>query len=324
GTGSAVLGRPPACPGGSLAEGVCRGGHGQQTPLGEPAPALPPAVLAAVGHALQKDPDARPADVGQFILELTGRPLHSFHTGQPVGLEATRLTPKEAVASGMEATHTPRPGGASPSPCPSSTPQSFAEAARSSAPTTPPPPQPRPAWPIVLGSGIALMAGAIALGQWLAGRQAPQRTAALAPLDPTRQIPTPPPPPELAVSPPPPAVSPSPPAPPVLAHAEPPQPARPGHPEEMKPGRRRLLKKSAEPAAAETPKAPTVAEAPPTPPLAPVPASDAIRPEARRLLDQAEEALNKNRPVDAARLVDQSFFIQKTSLGYAIQARAAC
>ena len=33
---------------------------------------------------------------------------------------------------------------------------------------------------------------------------------------------------------------------------------------------------------------------------------------------------SKNKPIDAARLVDQSFYIQKSALGYAIQARAAC
>jgi hypothetical protein len=59
-------------------------------------------------------------------------------------------------------------------------------------------------------------------------------------------------------------------------------------------------------------------------PPAPVTPADGIQPEARKLLDQAEDALSKNKPFDAARLVDQSFYIQKTPLGYAIQARAAC
>jgi hypothetical protein len=52
--------------------------------------------------------------------------------------------------------------------------------------------------------------------------------------------------------------------------------------------------------------------------------ADGIKPEARKLLEQAEDALAKNKPLDAARLVDQSFYIQKSALGYAIQARAAC
>jgi len=321
-----MLGGQPAFAGGSLAEVVYRVVHGQPTPLVELAPALPPNVLAAVERALQKDPAARPPDVGQFILELTGRPLHSFHTGQPVGLEATRLTPQAASASAMDATHTPRPGGASTSPWSASARQSFDAAARSSALTAPPAPPPRPAWPIVLASGIALMAGAIALGQWLAGRQAPQRTAANEPLEPLKQIQAPPPPPSLAVSPPP-AVAPPPPMPPLVAQAEPP-PARstqPEHPARKEPLRKRLLKKAApEPPPIEPAKGTQVAQAPSPPPVPPATPGDSIRPETRKLLDQAEEALNKNRPLDAARLVDQSFFIQKTSLGYAIQARAAC
>src|SRR5262249_44736533 len=159
--------------------------HGQSTPLVELAPALPPAVLAAGEHALQKDPHAPPPGRGGFIPQPTRRPPHSLPTPQPPGLEGAPPPPPA-----------PRPGGVGehpPPPGPAAARQSFDDAARSSAPTTPPPPQPRPAWPIVLASGIALMAGAIALGQWLAGRQAPQRTAALAPLEPTRQIPTPPP-----------------------------------------------------------------------------------------------------------------------------------
>ena len=62
----------------------------------------------------------------------------------------------------------------------------------------------------------------------------------------------------------------------------------------------------------------------PEPPAAPTTPAGGIKPEARTLLDQAEDALSKNKPLDAARLVDQSFYIQKTPLGYAIQARAAC
>jgi hypothetical protein len=170
------------------------------------------------------------------------------------------------------------------------------------------------------------MAGAIALGQWLAGRQAPQRTAANEPLEPLKQIQAPPPPPSLAVSPPP-AVAPPPPMPPLVAQAEPP-PARstqPEHPARKEPLRKRLLKKAApEPPPIEPAKGTQVAQAPSPPPVPPATPGDSLRPETRKLLDQAEEALNKNRPLDAARLVDQSFFIQKTSLGYAIQARAAC
>ena len=76
--------------------------YGQPTPLRELAPALPENVLDAVDRALQKDPAARPQDIGAFILELTGRPLHSFHTGQPRNVDS---------AVGSLDHHTPHPTG---------------------------------------------------------------------------------------------------------------------------------------------------------------------------------------------------------------------
>ncbi|HZJ54319.1 MAG TPA: hypothetical protein VFD38_09295, partial [Myxococcaceae bacterium] len=80
-------------------------------------------------------------------------------------------------------------------------------------------------------------------------------------------------------------------------------------------------------AAAKVSEPRSVASAEPAKAVEPEPAAtpaDGIKPEARKLLDQAEDALAKNKPLDAARLVDQSFYVQKTALGYAIQARAAC
>src|SRR5262249_17751653 len=44
---------------------------------------------------------------------------------------------------------------------------------------------------------------------------------------------------------------------------------------------------------------------------------EALSGEARALLERAEEALRLNQPQEAIRLVDQSFFIQKSSRGYA-------
>lgn len=44
----------------------------------------------------------------------------------------------------------------------------------------------------------------------------------------------------------------------------------------------------------------------------------------RALLSDAEEALDDENPKEALRLADQSFFIQKTSDGWAIKARAHC
>ena len=58
-------------------------------------------------------------------------------------------------------------------------------------------------------------------------------------------------------------------------------------------------------------------------PAADTPAKGAP-PEVRTLLSDAEQALDDEDPKEALRLADQSFFIQKTSDGWAIKARAHC
>ena len=320
-----MLGGQPAFAGGSLAEVVYRVVHGQPTPLHELAPALPDNVLTAVERALQKDPASRPQDIGAFILELTGRPLHSFHTGQPRNVDS-------ALGSQLEPTHTPQPTGPTTS-WPKTTPLSR-DPVRSGAVTVPPPPPepaPRRLWPFLAGVvvlGVALGGAGVF---WASRRTAPPtpvQTASLGVLEPVKRIEPPPPPPP----PPPPAH--------VLA-ADPPPAKEPGvsgtkpaeepastvaH--EKPPGRRHRARPEAPAKAAEPP--PTVASAEPAKAVEPAkaaepaPSADGLKPEARKLLDQAEDALSKNKPVDASRLVDQSFYIQKSSLGYAIQARAAC
>jgi serine/threonine-protein kinase len=92
-----MLGGQPAFAGGSLAEVVYRVVHGEPTPLRELAPALPENVLNAVERALQKDPRrAADQDIGAFILELTGRPLSTFNTGQPRNGLGSRPTRADA------------------------------------------------------------------------------------------------------------------------------------------------------------------------------------------------------------------------------------
>jgi serine/threonine-protein kinase len=315
-----MLGGQPAFAGGSLAEVVYRVVHGEPTPLRELAPALPENVLTAVERALQKDPAARPQDIGAFILELTGRPLHSFHTGQPRNVNS-------AVGGAFEPTHTPQPTG--PTGSWPKTRASSREPVRSGAVTVPPAmPEaaPRRLWPFLVGVavvGIAL--GGV--GVRLASRRhhaAPRtQTASLDPLEPVKRLELPPPPPavrpQLAVEAPP-ARTPEPPAEPH--RVEPPPVVHEKAPPARKHKFRAETAKGTEPqtVAAVTPAKAVEHEAPP----APVTPADGIQPEARKLLDQAEDALSKNRPLDAARLVDQSFYIQKTGLGYAIQARAAC
>jgi serine/threonine-protein kinase len=320
-----MLGGQAAFAGGSLAEVVYRVVHGQPTPLRELAPALPDEVVAAVEHALQKDPAARPADVGTFILELTGRPLHAFATGNAVGMAATRLTPRSGASRsqpGLEATHTPSPRvPTAPWPPPHG---ELWQPVQSDAVTAPPPaPEPalRRVWPLVAVGGLALLAGGALLGVRLmtprppGGATLPPATATLAPLEPMKPLPPPP-----AISE---VLPPRPPGADLSPAERPPPHDRTGHLRHPL----REQRKGLEPAhSGLVAKSATVADppSPPEPPTPPATAPDAIKPEVRKLLEQAEDALQKNNPIDAARLVDQSFFMQKTAQGYAIQVRAAC
>ncbi len=316
-----MLGGQPAFAGGSLAEVVYRVVHGEPTPLRELAPALPDNVLSAVERALQKDPAARPQDIGAFILELTGRPLHSFHTGQPMGVDS-------ALGQPLEPTHTPRPTG--PTASWPKTRASSREPVRSGAVTVPPAvlePAPRRIWPFLAAMGVVGVALGGAGVLWASKRSQPAPgldVVSLAPLEPVKRLEPPPAPPAEPAHPPA----------PIEANVakEPVQQGK--HPdgagtvrEKPPPGRKHRARMEA---AKATEPQPTVATAErakavePEPPGHPAEASDGIKPEARKLLDQAEEALGKNKPLDAARLVDQSFYVQKTPLGHAIQARAAC
>ena len=314
-----MLGGQPAFAGGSLAEVVYRVVHGEPTPLRELAPALPENVLTAVERALQKDPAARPQDIGAFILELTGRPLHSFHTGQPRNVDS--------AVGGLEPTHTPRPTG--PTASWPKTHASSREPVRSGAVTVPPAmPEaaPRRLWPfllVVAVVGIALGGVGVRLASRRHAHPPKTQMASLDPIEPVKRLEPPPPPPvvhpPLGVEPPPAGD----PAPPVEPHRVEVPPAV--H-EKPPPGKKHRVRAEG----AKASEAQTVASAEPAkalehePPAAPATPADGIQPEARKLLDQAEDALSKGKPLDAARLVDQSFYIQKTPLGYAIQARAAC
>jgi len=297
--------------------------HGQPTPLRELAPALPDNVLDAVDRALQKDPAARPQDIGAFILELTGRPLHSFHTGQPRNVDS---------AAGLEPTHTPRPTG--PTTSWPKTHASSREPVRSGAVTVPPPTPgtaPRLLWPflaVVALVGVALGGAGVF---WASRRNAsppPVQTASMDTLEPLKRIEPPPPPPPpaprvLAAEPAPPKGPAVPAAPAAEENPYDPVREKPSGPSRRHRARPETPAKGPEPHATVAAAEPAKAVAP-EPPAAPAIQADGIKPEARKLLDQAEDALSKGKPLDAARLVDQSFYIQKTPLGYAIQARAAC
>jgi serine/threonine-protein kinase len=313
-----MLAGQPAFAGGSLAEVVYRVVHGDPTPLRELAPALPDNVLAAVERALQKDPAVRPQDIGAFVLELTGRPLHSFHTGQPRGVDS-------GLAQSLDPTHTPRPTG--PTTSWPKTHASGAAPVRSGASTLPPPPEPAPRrmWPIVaLVAVIGVAAGGVGV-LWNASRAPPAlpTAARLGPLEPLKPLEPPPAPPAD------PATTGARPTPPTPTPTEPvarKEPLVPQAAHETTAVREKPVHRPGHKARPTETAAPVVASAEPVKAVVPeTPASpDGMKPEVRKLLDQAEDALSKNKPIEASRLVDQSFFIEKTSLGYAIQARAAC
>ena len=329
-----MLGGQPAFAGGSLAEVVYRVVHGQPTPLRELAPALPENVLSAVERALQKDPAARPQDIGAFVLELTGRPLSSFHTGQPMGVDS-------ALGQPMEPTHTPRPTG--PTASWPRTRASAREPVRSGAVTVPPSvpePAPRRTWPFLVAVAVVgVAAGGVGV-LWSSKRTPPLETATagLGPLEPMKRIEPPPAPPVAPAHEPAPSGASAPSGDgaakePAAADATREESGGPGPTavREKTPVRRPLRRGHPDTAKVTGPAHPTVASAEPPkavapepPPPAPAAAPDGMKPEVRKLLDQAEDALARNKPLDAARLVDQSFFIEKTPLGYAIQVRAAC
>src|SRR5262249_50902026 len=147
--------------------------------------------------------------------------------------------------------------------------------------------------------------------------------------EPIRRIESPPPPPTAPARPDPspassasPSESPPKTSPPAVTVA-PERPSAPRPTGEKRFKKLRASQPAAEPVRASEPANTTVASAEPVKATEPAPV-DGMKPEVRKLLDQAEEALGQNKSLEASRLVDQSFFIQKTPLGYAIQARAAC
>jgi hypothetical protein len=231
------------------------------------------------------------------------------------------------LGQSLEPTHTPRPTG--PTASWPKTRASSREPVRSGAVTVPPEvPEPasRRTWPFLAAMAVVGVSLGGAGVLWVSKRTPaapPPQTASLGPLEPVKRIEPPPAPP---VTPVPPGVLSSTPEPSTAREAIPEgkHPQGTGAVREKPPGHKRRARVEA---AKATEPQPTLAATEPAKAVEPEPpaaASDAIKPEARKLLDQAEDALGKNKPLDAARLVDQSFYVQKTPLGYAIQARAAC
>jgi eukaryotic-like serine/threonine-protein kinase len=132
-----MLGGTPAFAGSSLAEVVYKVVHAQPQPLAQLRAGLPLNILSAVDRALQKDPAHRPKDVSAFIAELTGRPL-TVPVGSPQAavLDATLASPAPIPLSTAETDATFTPATPVPVPVPE------ASSRFTSAMTPPPPSRP--------------------------------------------------------------------------------------------------------------------------------------------------------------------------------------
>jgi eukaryotic-like serine/threonine-protein kinase len=338
-----MLGGTPAFGGSSLAEVVYKVVHAQPQPLAQLRSGLPLNVLSAVDRALQKDPAHRPTDVSAFIAELTGRPLTvpapSPHTG---GLDATLASPAQPISllPGTEPTLTP----ATPVPLPRVTSAMPTPAPRPPVPwATPSPASPASAWPAPFSGQPTPRAELVTapearpalavppkprrhVARWVVGvfvvlafisvlRRNSHKADVAAALRTAEALSK-----QGAV----------PPVPGAEGDAESAAQAaaelKKGF-EEVKNSLREAL--NAESDGQDAAKAAAEAARKAKEALAQkVPAADApakgAPPQVQTLLSDAEQALDDEDPKEALRLADQSFFIQKTSDGWAIKTRAHC
>jgi len=341
-----MLGGAAAFAGSSLAEVVYKVVHGQPQPLAQLRTGLPLNVLSAVDRALQKDPAHRPNDVSAFISELTGRPLTvPVTSSRGSALDATLASPAQPIPllAETDATFTP----ATPVPVPRIT------DAMSTPPVrpwvTPPPASPPSAWPPPFqasstpvaelvtapeGRGLApapakprravarwVVVGVVLMAFYGVFHRNSHKADVAAALRVAQQAL------EKKVNdgPAEPGVPPVPPDPsadnPGQATAE----LKKGL-EQVKRSLREALSDESDgrdsaKLAAEAAQKAKAAEEENDNSDAPAPGAPA---RVRALLAQAEEALDDDDPKQAIRLAEQSFFIQKTSAGWALKARAHC
>ncbi|MHB8877030.1 MAG: serine/threonine-protein kinase, partial [Myxococcaceae bacterium] len=148
-----LAGKPPfSAP--SIAQLVFRIAYEPHSPLEKETKELPPAILAAVEHALVKDRSSRTPDVETFVAELTGDPLPP-------------LAPRPDLAGRVEPTVRASPGdsesqlmGETAAPAALETPR--ARAVRPSAPRIAPQPAASPGKRVRLGMAVlAAIAGTL-------------------------------------------------------------------------------------------------------------------------------------------------------------------
>ncbi len=343
-----MLGGAPAFGGSSLAEVVYKVVHAQPQPLAQLRQGLPLKVLSAVDRALQKDPAHRPKDVSAFVAELTGRPLTvPAASPQAAVLDATLASPARPIpllpetdATSTPATPVPLPRETSPmatpperpwaTPPPVSPPSAWpapfhgqtaprAElvTAPEARPTLPQPPKPRRH---VVGWVVAVF---VVLAFFSVLRRNAHKVDVAAALRAAEALSK-----KTSTGPEPPV----PPVPPVAgAQGDTDNAAQTAAEfkkglEQVKRSLREALNSESDgqdaakaglEAARQAKQMAEEAKASSTP-------GKGAPPQVRALLSDAQDALDNEDPKEALRLADQSFFIQKTSDGWAIKARAHC
>jgi len=311
-----MLAGQPAFAGGSLAQVVYRVVHVAPAPLRSLVPSLPGDVVSSVERALSKSPADRQPDVATFIHELTGRPLHGFSTAKRAELEATLITPPgESLEPELDATLPSSPRV--PPPERRSRPERPSAVATAPGRTTPAPRRSRAGtWVTVAGLVVLAALGGVAVGRRATRGRAAAAAAAATDSQPSGTLPAAPQDPPVVPERPRSAVA----APGIVAAPDHRSSLATEHAERPRPLAASGTGATPEPhgIATERPGASRLGLNLGGSSPEPLPA------EARALLERAEEALRLNQPQEAIRLVDQSFFIQKSSRGYAIQTRAAC
>jgi serine/threonine-protein kinase len=167
-----LTGQPPFLAD-NLAKIVFRIAYEPHRPLAELRPDLPPAVLGAIEHALQKDRAKRTPGIEAFVLELTGQALSEVAATED---ESSGVyTPGMALTPSMLSGATLAP--ATPAPGAQSQPAAPPPAAPSS-PVTSAPPAPTPTPPptvsgkvLIIGLGVVVLALAaivtkVRMGNW--------------------------------------------------------------------------------------------------------------------------------------------------------------
>lgn len=94
----------------NIARVVFRIAYEKHAPLSAARPDLPPAAIAAVEHALEKERERRTKDIDSFVLELTGQALNEVVQDESSGV----YSPGTPVTDSMSSGETRAPSGGAP------------------------------------------------------------------------------------------------------------------------------------------------------------------------------------------------------------------